>query len=332
MRLPYPRQLLFMLPAEAAHALTLVALRATGWLPARAQAVTQPVRLAGLEFPNRIGLAAGFDKNAVAVNGLGRLGFGFIEVGTITPRPQHGNRQRPRVVRLSSRGALINRLGFPSDGAAVVAARLRRLQFPGIVGVNIGKNTATPNERAVHDYLICFDALYDHADYIAINVSSPNTPHLRELQRIDQLKAILEPLLEARSRIWKANPRPLPIFVKISPDLGPTDLAGVAEVVRALGLEGIIATNTTLSHPDCDPFSGNASGGLSGRPLLQLALTAVRSLRAALPRQAVIIGCGGVQSADDALQMRRAGADLIQVYSGLIFRGPKLIRELSKAL
>jgi dihydroorotate dehydrogenase len=329
---PYPRRLLFMLPPEAAHALALAALRTIGWLPARTRAVAPPVRLAALEFPNRIGLAAGFDKDGIAVNGLGRLGFGFIEVGTVTPRPQHGNQQRPRVVRLSSRGALINRLGFPSDGAAAVAARLRRLRYRGIVGVNIGKNAATPNERAVDDYLMCFDALHAHADYIAVNVSSPNTPHLRELQRIDQLKSILEPLLEARSRIRKASPRPLPFFVKISPDLEPSDLAGIADLINALSLEGVIATNTTVRRPNCDQIPGNASGGLSGRPLLQLALTAVRSLRAMLPPQAVIVGCGGIQSVDDALQMRRAGADLIQVYSGLIFRGPKLIRELSKAL
>ncbi len=332
MRLPYPRRLLFMLPPEIAHTLTLAALRAMGWLPAPAKPVAQPVCLAGLEFPNRIGLAAGFDKDGVAVDGLGRLGFGFIEVGTVTPRPQHGNPRQPRIVRLSGSGALINRLGFPSVGAPAVAARLRRLRYPGIVGVNIGKNAATPNARAVDDYLMCFDALHAHADYIAVNVSSPNTPHLRELQRIEQLKSILEPLLEARSRIRKADSRPLPFFVKISPDLVPSDLAGVADVIRALGLEGVIATNTTLRRPNGDQFSGDASGGLSGRPLLQLSLTAVRSLRAALPRQAVIIGCGGVQSADDALQMRDAGADLIQVYSGLIFRGPKLIRELSKAL
>ena len=325
-----------MLPPESAHALTLAALRAIGRFTSTTEAEAAPpsIRLAGLELPNRVGLAAGFDKDGLAVDGLRRLGFGFIEIGTVTPKPQPGNVQRPRVIRIPGSGAIINRLGFPSAGAAVVAARLSRLQRRGILGVNIGKNATTRNEQAVDDYVSCFEALHAHADYVAINVSSPNTPQLRELQRVERLQSILEALLEARARSRTTSSRPLPFFLKISPDLKPSDLNDIARLINTLGIEGVIATNTTVSRPGSVrlPIGAPLDGGLSGQPLLPLTLSVVSSLRAALPPQTVIVGCGGIQSGEDALQMRRAGADLIQVYSGLVFRGPKLVRELREVL
>jgi dihydroorotate dehydrogenase len=313
-----------------AHTLALGALRVSGWLPRFSpEATTTPIPLAGLAFRNRVGLAAGFDKNAVAVEGLARLGFGFLEIGTVTPRPQRGN-SRPRVFRVPQLGGLINRLGFPNDGAEVIAARLRRLRHTAILGVNIGKNAVTPNERAVDDYIACFNAFHAVADYVAINVSSPNTDQLRDLQQPDRLQPILEALLDAREKVQRANHRPIPLFVKVSPDLEVAELNEIAGVVRALRLDGVIATNTTIRRPLAASQSVDA-GGLSGRPLLPLALDTVRQLRATLP-EAIIIGCGGTQSVEDAIEMRDAGADLVQLYTGLVYRGVRLIKQLSAAL
>ena len=323
---PLLRPALFALDPERAHALALEALALSGRRYRPAPSAT-PVECMGLRFPNRVGLAAGFDKNASAVDGLGRLGFGFLEVGTVTPRPQPGQ-PRPRLFRLPAAAALVNRLGFPNEGVAAVAARLRHRRFHGIVGVNIGKNAATPLDRALDDYVACLQGVARVADYVAVNVSSPNTPLLRELQS----RARLEPLLTAllAERRAHATGRPLPLLLKISPDLVPDELAEIAALVRQLGLDGVIATNTTLGR---DGLGVRApSGGISGRPLHARAVEVVRALRAHLGPGIAIVGVGGVESAATALEFRAAGADLVALYTGLIYRGPALVRDVMRAL
>ncbi|HTY48895.1 MAG TPA: quinone-dependent dihydroorotate dehydrogenase [Steroidobacteraceae bacterium] len=351
------RALLFRLDAERAHRLTLASLDA-GWRvgllraprPAPGAVLqgregqagaqgqggakdqpAQAVRLMGLEFANRVGLAAGFDKDAACVDALGALGFGFIEVGTLTPLAQTGN-ERPRVFRLPRARAVINRMGFPNGGVTAAVARLARRRFAGICGVNIGKNAATPLERAADDYVVALRAVYAVADYVAINISSPNTQGLRTLQGGDQLRPLLTALLEARAGLAAAAGRRVPLLVKLSPDLAPEELAATAEVIAALQLDGVIATNTTLDRagvsglPDAD-----RPGGLSGAPLLARSLDTVAKLRTLLGPGMPIIGVGGIASAADARAMRTAGADLVQVYTGLIYRGPALVRELVAA-
>jgi dihydroorotate dehydrogenase len=285
----------------------------------------------GLRFPNRVGLAAGFDKNATAIEGLGALGFGFIEVGTVTPRPQAGQ-PRPRLFRVPAAGALINRLGFPNEGAERVAARLRRCAYRGIVGVNIGKNATTPLERAVEDYVRCLHIVRDVADYVVVNVSSPNTAGLRDLQAREHLEPLLAALLEERGPASHGRARPLPILVKISPDLSAAELREIATLAKALPLDGIVATNTTLGRPGLAGTARAPSGGLSGRPLQPIALHVVKTLRALLGPDFPIIGVGGIDSAGGALAMRAAGADLVQIYTGLIYRGPALVGECVRAL
>ena len=329
---PILRPLLFALPPETAHALTLGALQLTGRLPRREPAPpAAPVILAGLTFPNRVGLAAGFDKSGTAVDGIGHLGFGFLEIGTVTPKAQPGN-PPPRVFRLPQSRALINRLGFPSDGADAVAARLRHRRYRGVLGVNIGKNATTPNERAVDDYLQCFETLRSLVGYIAINVSSPNTANLRDLQQADRLGPILEALVEARALVEKSEGRRIPLFLKISPDLAAGDIADIARLIDTLGLDGVIATNTTTGRDAIsDEPLASESGGLSGAPLLPVTLATIRRVRSALPRT-TIIGCGGILTGGAAVEMRRAGADLVQIYTGLVYRGPRLVAEAATAL
>ncbi len=322
---PLLRPALFALDPERAHRIALEAFRLAG-RGYRTGAATAPVECMGLHFPNRLGLAAGFDKNATAVDGLGRLGFGFIEVGTVTPRPQAGQ-PRPRLFRLPATGALVNRLGFPNDGAEAVAARLRHRRYRGIVGINIGKNAATPLERAVDDYVLALRLLGGVADYVAINVSSPNTPALRELQARAHLEPLLSALLAERLRLGR---RHLPLLLKISPDLTAPELAEIAALVRTLPLEGVIATNTTLGRAGLDVAV--PAGGLSGRPLKALARGVVSALRSLLGPDFTIIGVGGVDSGAAALDLRRAGADLVALYTGLVYRGPALVRDALRAL
>lgn len=323
--------LLMRLDPERAHALTLDLLRRAyglGLLPQQRTSGT-PVRRMGLEFANRVGLAAGFDKNGVCIDALGRLGFGFLELGTVTPRPQTGN-PRPRVFRLREACAVINRMGFPNEGVDALAARLARRRFGGICGVNIGKNAATPLDLAGADYAACLQAIYAQADYVALNISSPNTAHLRELQQESRLAPLLESLLELRVRLAREHGRHVPLLVKLSPDLTDPDLTATARVIAGLGIEGVIATNTTLRRPGVEghPRAGE-SGGLSGAPLLDLSLGAVRRLRGELGARATIIGVGGIDSAAAARAMLAAGADLVQIYTGLVYRGPRLVRELA---
>jgi dihydroorotate dehydrogenase len=328
------RPLLFRLDPERAHALTLGLLSAARRLNLHhlygTHAGSRPVQLMGLTFPNRVGLAAGLDKNAACVDALGALGFGFVEVGTVTPRPQAGN-PRPRIFRIPRAEALVNAMGFPNEGVEAACARLRKRSFAGVCGVNIGKNATTPLSDAAADYTHCLRAVYPLADYVAINISSPNTPGLRQLQAEEYLSPLLESLLDTRERLAAQLGRRVPLLVKLSPDLTDTDLEALAAVVRALGIDGVIATNTTVQRPGLGDLPDAARpGGLSGRPLHALATGVVRRLRALLPEGLPIVGVGGISSLDSAREMLEAGADLIQIYTGLIYRGPRLVRVLSR--
>ncbi|MXV15696.1 quinone-dependent dihydroorotate dehydrogenase [Hufsiella ginkgonis] len=285
----------------------------------------------GLKFRNPVGLAAGFDKNAEWVTELGDLGFGFIEIGTVTPMPQPGN-DRPRMFRLKKDSALINRMGFNNQGAEVAAARLRRLKRRGgvLIGGNIGKNKVTPNEEAVNDYIKCFDLLFGVVDYFVVNVSSPNTPGLRELQEKGPLKEILETLQKRNT----ANARPKPILLKIAPDLTDPQLDDIIGIVNESGIAGVIATNTTLSreHLETPAPLKQETGGLSGRPLAARSTEVIRYLSEKSGKAFPIIGVGGIHSPQDALDKLEAGASLVQLYTGFIYEGPGLVKRICKAI
>jgi dihydroorotate dehydrogenase len=325
--------LLFSLDPETAHHLAINSLRlASSFSPALGllrsfQPPAKPVQLFGLTFPNPVGLAAGFDKNGVAVPAWAALGFGFVEIGTVTARPQPGN-PRPRIFRYPEHQALINRLGFNNDGADVVADRLRRLResnrWPQIpVGINLGKSKVTPLEGAPDDYLYSFRKLAPLADYIAINVSSPNTPGLRSLQEHEALSELLATIREENRHARK------PVLLKIAPDLSPSDLEAIIAACEANEISGIIATNTTLDHSLVSPVRDQA-GGLSGAPLLQKSTEVVRFIRSR--SQLPVIASGGIFDAQSAREKLDAGANLLQIYTGYIYRGPGLIREISDGL
>jgi dihydroorotate dehydrogenase len=334
------RPFLFGLDAEHAHELTLQSIAALQDTPLqclwRQPRVDDPVRLAGLQFPNRVGLAAGLDKNGRCIDGFGAMGFGFIEVGTVTPRAQPGN-PRPRIFRLPEAGALINRLGFNNEGLEAFIANVRRARrfraAGGLLGLNIGKNAATPIERAVDDYLLGLEAVFPHADYVTVNISSPNTQNLRSLQGDAALDALLGPLQERRGALVARHGRSVPMFVKIAPDLDEAQVGVIAQTLRRHAVDGVIATNTTLAR---DAVAGlphaNESGGLSGRPVFEASNRVIRALRGALGAGFPIIGVGGVMSGADARAKREAGADLVQLYTGLIYRGPALVAEAARAL
>jgi dihydroorotate dehydrogenase len=286
----------------------------------------------GIEFPNPVGLAAGFDKDGRCIDGLFALGFGFVELGTVTPRPQPGN-PRPRLFRLPESQAIINRMGFNNAGVGKLGERVRRSRGRGVIGVNIGKNRATPLREAPDDYCFCLRDVYPYADYVAVNISSPNTPGLRDLQRGAEAERLLERLRRERQTLSALHGRSVPLMVKIDPDLQPEDIEGIAEDVVAYGFDGIIATNTTVSREGVagHPLAGEA-GGLSGAPLAARSTACVRQLREALGNRAAIIGVGGILDAPDARAKVGAGADLVQLYTGLIYRGPGLVREACRAL
>ncbi len=315
------RPLLFALDPETAHHFALAFLRAIGPLLPKATDATSPVSAFGLNFRHRIGLAAGLDKNGVALAAWEALGFSFVEIGTVTAQAQPGN-PRPRVFRYPKERALINRLGFNNDGAEMIANRLAELRgrggWPGIpVGINIGKSRVTPIERAVEDYLFSFRKLRAQADYIALNVSSPNTPGLRELQGGERLDELLRAMNSERGN--------LPLLVKIAPDLETAAVDELISVCEANNISGIIATNTTLDHSS---IAHDEEGGLSGAPLQKKSTAVVRQI--ANKTKIPIIGCGGILDAASAREKIEAGAKLLQVYTGFIFRGPKLVRELVK--
>jgi dihydroorotate dehydrogenase len=329
------RALLFRLDAERAHRVALSGLDLANRMGLASRLggsrIEDPAELMGLRFPNRVGLAAGLDKNAEHLDALGALGFGFVEVGTVTPLPQDGN-PRPRLFRLPQKGAIINRMGFNNAGVDPLVARVEGSRFDGIVGINIGKNLTTPVERAVEDYLICLERVHGHADYVALNISSPNTPGLRSLQFGEHLKALLGTLREAASRLDRNSGRRVPLTVKIAPDMSGEEIALVAASLREAGIDGVIATNTTLSREAVAGIEhGEQEGGLSGRPLFAPSNAVIRELRHHLGEMP-IIGVGGVDSGERALEKVEAGADLVQLYTGFIYRGPALVRECARAL
>ncbi|MCY3811894.1 MAG: quinone-dependent dihydroorotate dehydrogenase [Gammaproteobacteria bacterium] len=327
------RRLLFALPPETAHGAALAALRAAGTWP-RLAPRRRDTEVLGLRFPNRVGVAAGLDKDAVAAAGLARLGFGFVEIGTVTPRPQQGNSQ-PRLFRLIEDRALINRMGFNSAGAAAVAANLgrarNRIDVP--VGVNIGKNRTTPVDDATRDYAVCLTAVYDVADYLTVNLSSPNTPGLRDLQSATRAHALVAALIDVRDRLASDRGEAAkPILVKLGPDLAAVDLDETAQAVVAAGADGFVAVNTTVARPAAlrSPRA-TQTGGLSGVPLLPMARDTVRRLRASVGPGPAIIGVGGVATGADVAAMLASGADLVQVYTALVYAGPALARRLTSA-
>ncbi|MEY2843026.1 MAG: hypothetical protein RI920_1063 [Pseudomonadota bacterium] len=339
--IPYAlsRSVLFNMDPEAAHDLTIGALARFQNTPADclwgATRVSDPVELAGLKFPNRVGMAAGLDKNGRVIDGLGAMGFGFVEVGTVTPKAQPGN-PKPRMFRLPEAHALINRLGFNNEGLDAFLANVKRARFRqggGILGLNIGKNAVTPIENAVDDYLIGLEGVFPHADYVTVNISSPNTKNLRALQSDEALDALLGQLQARRQQLIARHGRSVPMFVKIAPDLDETQVGVIAATLQKNGIDGVIATNTTISR---DAVKGmrhaEETGGLSGAPVLEASNQVIRQLRAALGPRYPIIGVGGVMSGADARAKRDAGADLVQIYTGLIYKGPELVTECAKAL
>ncbi len=333
--LPYAliRPLLFALDAECAHELTLKSLSvaASLGLAGHPKATGTPVTVMGLKFPNRVGLAAGLDKNGIAINGLAGLGFGFIEVGTITPRPQPGN-PRPRLFRLPEQQAIINRMGFNNEG---IDAQLRRLPgtgYRGILGINIGKNFDTPIERAAEDYLICLDKAYPFAGYITVNISSPNTKNLRQLQGNSELDALLGALRKRQTALTEQHGKYVPLALKIAPDLDTGQITDIADVLKRHRVDAVIATNTTLGREGVEnsPLAKEA-GGLSGEPLFEKSTQVVGLLARALAGELPIIAAGGITSGARAKAKIEAGAALVQLYSGLIFRGPTLVGECISA-
>ena len=327
------RPFFFALPPETAHALALAGLDAawrSGLL--RPPRGGTPVEVMGLRFPNRVGLAAGMDKDARHVGAWGALGFGFVEVGTVTPRPQPGN-PRPRLFRLPAAEALINRMGFNNEGASAAASRLARRDFNGVVGVNIGKNATTSAEDAIGDFRSAMRSVYGVADYIAVNVSSPNTAGLRDWQAAAALDELLGSLAQERETLAGEHGKVVPLAVKLAPDLGEEDLAAAAGTVARHPVAAVIAGNTTLDRGGVEGLPhAQEKGGLSGAPLRERSTRMVAALRQLLPSSTAIIGVGGISSAADAREKIRAGADLVQVYTGLVYRGPGLVRELVKGL
>jgi dihydroorotate dehydrogenase len=338
---PYPltRPFLFGLDPERAHDLTLAALAAIQRTPLEClvagKRIDDPVMVAGLRFPNRVGLAAGLDKNGRCIDAFGAMGFGSVEVGTVTPLAQPGN-PKPRMFRLPQAHALINRLGFNSEGLAAFVGNVRQARFRasgGILGLNIGKNAATPIGRAADDYLACLAGVYPYADYVTVNVSSPNTKNLRDLQGDALLDALLAAIRGRRAELAEEHRRTVPIFLKIAPDLDAGEIERVAATLRRHAIDGVVATNTTLGRSAVTALRhGREAGGLSGAPLLAASNAVVAQLRAALGPTYPIIGVGGVTSAADALAKRAAGADIVQIYTGFIYRGPALVGEAARAL
>jgi dihydroorotate dehydrogenase len=330
------KPILFRFSAEKAHHLAFFGLKTIKYIPFAKNILKwyfsspqQNIQVNNLVFPNKIGLAAGFDKNAEAIDELALLGFGFIEIGTVTPRPQAGN-PLPRLFRLPKDEAIINRMGFNNDGVDKIVERLKKRKSNIIIGGNIGKNKDTPNENAVEDYLICLKKLYDYVDYFTINVSSPNTPNLRALQEKEPLLHLLKTLQKEVENQKKSKP----IFLKIAPDLNEIQLEEIVEVVLESKLAGVIATNTTISRENLTTSAKNIQaigmGGLSGKPIANISTKIIQFLKQKSNQQFLIIGVGGIFNAQDAQEKLEAGADLIQIYSGLIYQGPSLVKKIVK--
>ncbi|MEO7320164.1 MAG: quinone-dependent dihydroorotate dehydrogenase [Nitrosospira sp.] len=328
------RPLLFRLDPETAHVFTLNAIekaRRFGLL-AGGQITCQARHAMGLDFPNPVGLAAGMDKNGEYIEALAALGFGFIEIGTVTPRPQSGNPQ-PRLFRLPQANAIINRLGFNNHGVDKLVTNVRRTNYHGILGINIGKNFDTPLEKSADDYLVCLRKVYPYASYIVVNISSPNTPNLRQLQNAEELDHLLDALKSKQKELADEHAKYIPLVVKIAPDLEFEQIESVADLLMKHHIDGVISTNTTLSRTGVEtlPYA-DEPGGLSGAPLMQRATSVIHHLHAVLQGAVPIIGVGGIMDAADAKEKMDAGASLVQIYSGLVYRGPHLVRELVRAI
>ncbi|MFN2382518.1 MAG: quinone-dependent dihydroorotate dehydrogenase [Guyparkeria sp.] len=333
---PLLRPLLFRLDAETAHRLTLGLLdlaARTPWCKMQRRGVPDdPVTVMGLEFPNRVGLAAGLDKNAAHIAGLSCLGFGFIEVGTLTPLAQPGN-PAPRLFRLPDAEALINRMGFNNDGIEDALANIAAGPRPAPLGINLGKNFDTPIENALDDYRNGLAAVYAHADYVTINISSPNTANLRNLQGGEAFTALLAGLTDERERLADLHGRYVPLAIKIAPDIEDEELPALVDALVDHDIDAVIATNTTVGRPLVSGLpQADEAGGLSGRPVRECSTAVIAALRERLPEDFPIIGVGGIDSGEAALEKIRAGADLVQVYTGLIYRGPQLVRDVGRAL
>jgi len=323
------RPFLFALDPETAHHVALKLSGLAGFLSSRPPPC--PVKAMGLDFPNPVGLAAGLDKQAEHVDALQALGFGFLELGGVTPRPQPGN-PRPRLFRIPEARALINRFGLNSVGVEAFVSNLSRFRKSCVIGVNIGKNKDTPNEKAADDYLLCLEALYPHADYISLNVSSPNTPGLRDLQQIDVLADLFRKIRNRREQLRDKHGRNVALALKIAPDLDDDALRSIADIARRERMDGIIATNTTVARADVERYAnGVQAGGLSGAPLRERSTHVLRILSWELKKEIPLIGVGGILSGADAVEKLDAGASLVQIYTGLIYRGPELVPECVSA-
>ena len=326
------RPLLFKLPPETAHCATFSAIekaKKLGLLPGRPFACKSR-QVMGLDFPNPIGLAAGLDKNGEHLDALAALGFGFLEIGTVTPLPQSGNPQ-PRLFRLPPAKAIINRMGFNNQGVDKLISNIEHADYQGILGINIGKNASTPLEKAADDYLVCLRKVYSHASYITINISSPNTKSLRQLQNTEELDHLLAKLKAEQKSLAEEQGHYTPLAVKIAPDLGSSQIEEIANLLMKHKIDGVIATNTTISRVGVEGLpNSQQTGGLSGAPLTQQATTVIRQLQTHLQGTIPIIGVGGIMSAADAKEKMEAGASLVQIYTGLIYHGPSLVRKIAK--
>lgn len=330
------RPALFALEAETAHHVTLASLstlQRLKLLPVRSPAHERCAReVMGLTFPNPVGLAAGLDKNGDHIDALGALGFGFIEIGTVTPRPQPGN-PRPRLFRIPRAEAIINRMGFNNRGVDALVENVRRARWRGVLGINIGKNFDTPLERALDDYVTCLAQVYAHASYVTVNISSPNTKGLRDLQKTDELEHLLAGIAAEREKLADHHGKRVPLALKIAPDLDTGEVRLIADLLSRYGVDAVIATNTTVARDGVSALPhGAESGGLSGAPVREKSTRVVRSLAAALGGAVPVIGVGGILHGADALEKVRAGASLVQVYTGLVYRGPALVAECVDAL
>ncbi|MFA6120142.1 MAG: quinone-dependent dihydroorotate dehydrogenase [Sideroxydans sp.] len=329
------RPALFTLDPETAHDATLTSLNTAHCL-GLSRLIPKPQddvrKVMGLNFPNPVGLAAGLDKNGDCINGLAALGFGFIEIGTITPRPQPGN-PRPRLFRLPEAKAIINRMGFNNHGVDALVANVERANFKGVLGINIGKNADTPIEKAADDYLICLRKVYAHASYVTVNISSPNTKNLRQLQGGDELDALLTQLKSEQEKLAQQHGKYVPLALKIAPDLDAEQIKQIASLLIKHRIDGVIATNTTLSREGVEGLvHGNETGGLSGAPVKERSTAVIRALSTELGGALPIIGVGGISSGEEAVEKMQAGASLVQIYSGLIYRGQTLVTEAAEAI
>lgn len=324
--------MLFSLSPERAHELTLSLLKSAHKIGlARQHIAPKPVTCMGIEFPNPVGLAAGLDKNGAYIDALAAMGFGFIEIGTITPRPQAGNPQ-PRLFRIPEAKAIINRMGFNNDGVDQLIENVKSSKFKGILGINIGKNADTPVENAVDDYLICLEKVYHYASYITVNISSPNTKNLRSLQSGEALTELLKTLKQRQLELAEQYHHYVPLVLKVAPDLTEEDIEFIANQLLQFKIDGLIVTNTTLSRVGVESLPyGNEAGGLSGAPVFEKSTECLRQFAKRLNGQIPLIGVGGITQGEHALAKKDAGASLVQIYSGLIYTGPSLIKDCVSA-